>query len=77
MGKYQTWRRKMAQKSGKGAGRLILCMALVLVTILKGLDDPERLARFGESGLMRIVEGDTWSLGEQVAFLESLGYEKQ
>lgn len=50
---------------------------LVMVSVLKNLDDPEKLEAFGDLGLMRIVQGDSYTLSEGEAFLLSLGYEKQ
>ena len=50
---------------------------LILVTQLRNLDDPARLEAFGDYGLMRIVNGDSYTLAEAEEFLLGLGYEKQ
>lgn len=50
---------------------------LVMVSVLKNLDDPAKLEAFGDLGLMRIVQGDSYTLSEGEAFLLGLGYEKQ
>lgn len=50
---------------------------LILVTVLRDLDDPAALEAFGDGGLMRIVNGDSYTLADAEAFLLDLGYVKQ
>lgn len=50
---------------------------LILVTVLRGLDDPAALEAFGDGGLMRIVNGESYTLSEAETFLQELGYVKQ
>lgn len=50
---------------------------LVLATLLKGLDDPAKLAFFGDCGLMRIVDEETYTIDAAEEFLLELGYIKE
>lgn len=50
---------------------------LILVAVLRELDDPTNLACYGDAGLMRIVNGDSYTLSEAEDFLFELGYVKQ
>lgn len=50
---------------------------LIMVTVLEGLDDPAKLEAYGDYGLMRIVNDDSYTLAAAEEFLFGLGYEKQ
>lgn len=50
---------------------------LLLVTVLRGLDDGDSLSYYGELGLMRMVDGNVYYLEDAEEFLLELGYVKE